>query len=87
MLGTQRLCSMFLNASSNSESSHYMRIRNSYYHLSLAIPMSRVKQHGSVILAGASQISTSQGFACVSVGHWQKTSVSPLLHFVNVELL
>jgi len=33
--------------------------------------MSYVKEHGSTVVAGASQTSTSQGFACIPVGHWQ----------------
>lgn len=87
MLATQRLCSIFVNVSSDSDSPNFIRIGNSCYHLSLAILMSYVKQHGSIVLAGASQISTSQRFACICVGHWQKTLLSPLPYFVNVKLL
>jgi len=59
-----------VKASSNSDAPDFIRSRNSYY-LSLAIAMSYVKEHGSTVVAGASQTSTSQGFACIPVGHWQ----------------
>lgn len=70
VLPSQNLCSVFVNASSNSDSCNHIRIRNSHYRLSLAMSMSYMNQQGSVVLAGASQISPSKVFVCISVGHW-----------------